>query len=1457
MALEITGFDIQIKTQQMQEGVSSAVKNLGRIETKADKVNKSINAIFRLRENVIVGQRTLNRLAKLEAQIVRITVALREMAAAGAAATQAMPGAVAGGAAARGAPTFGAAAARRLQAVPTSTGIGAGYMAGGAAYQQGAAAFAARPEVAAAMEKANRATMSATSALNQQVGVLGKLQGAARGVGTAMTGVGTAVRSVAMQMAAAGTKMQTSFAAVHGSVIRLRYILASLGGFLLLREVVGTLKEYEFRMSGVQAITRASRIEMEAMDARARRLGATTMRFAQEAAHGMRQFAQAGFTATEAIAAIEGALNLSIAGTVDMGVAVEITANAVRGFNLEAEEAGRVADVLAVAATRSNTTIALLGEAMRYVAPVAASVGMEIETTAAAIGILGNAGIKGSMAGASLRRVVSSLVNPTSGARKAMASLNLSTKDLNPTLRSTTEGMTRFVEIMHKLRDAGMGAKEAFAIFGLRGGPAATALVLMIDRYEALEKATFDAKGEAQRMADVMGDNLRGELLRLRSAVQENIIAWGEAGLTGTMTKHVKTLTTVFRMWAGMTSPLEQGVEGAWKLKSSIETLGRVILAVFVAKALGSMIAGLLRVGTLLAGFSLSMAGARAAFAAFTAAVAANPWGLILVTVTAATAAIVNWHLKTTQAGEEIERLNAHIEETNRLLEETAKLSDTELMAWAPKIAVSLDEAQRLVKDTQNAIAAQQKIIAGQGSFSQQLMRENPVSVYGLGIMWGLYATSKTRSQAREQLEELNRLLKIQEQNLREVENRQKRINAQKEREVQLQESIIRGQRHAEAAMRAFAMSQEVSREVEVLGATGQEQKERIEARHRYEDRLDKIENDRARILEDKLAAASATRLTTAEVMVEFKAADEALGALAGAETDALRAYQAELVEIAKNTTAYTDALSDAEEIIANIQTPQAAYAEQLARIDELTKTLNYETGQYMLSEDQAARARQKAREEYIQLADAEFQAGTNLERLIRSQKEYYEMLEAARPKTPEEWGAERLELLRKQHELIFEGALDSAEAIEHWNDVEMEHAITVEEKIQLYRKATEGIRTFDEIMEDHEDLLISIQTPQERYIENMKLLTETFERAGDAGSAAFEKLKRMEELDLIRGIQAQEMQDLEDKMTLATAGMPRFARGYVESTGLVDMADVVDKMGSEQIPALSNAFSDMFMDLINGTLDAKQALTSLAQEVARSGTRILVEFLMSKALQSAFKPNVAAGVGPGGAALTAAEMSQQIALSAPTQTVSGGGQPAWMRIVGGVLSLASSFAGGIGGAASSAWGWAQGLFGAGNNAIQLPASNVDYSWVSTVGHRGGIVGAGMPTVRVHPALFAGAPRMQRGGLAGINLGRLGLGAFEMPAILHRGEMVAPLKSGRLPVTMTGMGSGYARLPGGTNVPLEVQGDNDGWQAAPVIFQRGAITVIAQRGERLDETAGQAVRRAFAEGARQSRRNRR
>ena len=166
---------------------------------------------------------------------------------------------------------------------------------------------------------------------------------------------------------------------------------------------ISTGNDFEKQMSRVQAIAGATKEELEELTNQAIDLGASTSFSASEVASGMENLASAGFTTNEIMSSMPGLLDLAASSGADLATASEIAASAIRGFGLEASESAHVADVFAEAAARTNAQTEDMGEAMKYVAPVAKTVGLSIEETAAAIGIMSDAGVKGGQAGTTLR----------------------------------------------------------------------------------------------------------------------------------------------------------------------------------------------------------------------------------------------------------------------------------------------------------------------------------------------------------------------------------------------------------------------------------------------------------------------------------------------------------------------------------------------------------------------------------------------------------------------------------------------------------------------------------------------------------------------------------------------------------------------------------------------------------------------------------------------------------------------------------------------------------------------------------------------------------------------------------------------------------------------------------------------------------------------------------------------
>ncbi|WP_395756188.1 phage tail tape measure protein [Proteus mirabilis] len=283
---------------------------------------------------------------------------------------------------------------------------------------------------------------------------------------------------------------------------------------------------YEFNvgMSKVQALTRLDKNsdEFKTLREQARELGATTAFTANQVAQGQAFYAMAGFKPEQIKNAMPGTLAMSLAGDIDLGTTADIGSNILTGFKLDSDQMGRVSDVLVGTFTRSNTSLTMLGDTMKYVAPVASGLGVDLETAAAATGKLGDAGIQGSMAGTSLRAILGRLAEPPKMAAKALEELGIKTRDAKGNLRD-------FPELLAELdkKTAKMGNAQRAGFFKhIAGEEAFSALSVLAEQAGKGELQTLvadlkQAKGEAQKVAGTMTDNLSGDMKNLQSAWED------------------------------------------------------------------------------------------------------------------------------------------------------------------------------------------------------------------------------------------------------------------------------------------------------------------------------------------------------------------------------------------------------------------------------------------------------------------------------------------------------------------------------------------------------------------------------------------------------------------------------------------------------------------------------------------------------------------------------------------------------------------------------------------------------------------------------------------------------------------------------------------------------------------------------------------------------------------------
>jgi hypothetical protein len=264
-----------------------------------------------------------------------------------------------------------------------------------------------------------------------------------------------------------------------------------------LASAIRTAKDFEFQMSEVAAITNATSGEFKRLEADAIRLGRSTVFTANQVAKLQVEYGRLGFSVDEIINATEATLNLAAATNTDLAQAAEVAGSTVRGFQLDASETVRVTDVMTSSFNKTALSVETFRESMKFVAPIAQAAGASIEETTALLGVLANAGIKGSIAGTSLRRIFSDL-----------------TKDGRP--------------LQARLEELGKKGLTLAGAYDEIGRVAQTSLLVLAKNTGQISTLTSElnkAAGEAERVANIRLENLEGDVIRLSSAWEGFILS--------------------------------------------------------------------------------------------------------------------------------------------------------------------------------------------------------------------------------------------------------------------------------------------------------------------------------------------------------------------------------------------------------------------------------------------------------------------------------------------------------------------------------------------------------------------------------------------------------------------------------------------------------------------------------------------------------------------------------------------------------------------------------------------------------------------------------------------------------------------------------------------------------------------------------------------------------------------
>ena len=431
------------------------------------------------------------------------------------------------------------------------------------------------------------------------------------------------------EIAAKGEKLKTvgdNITNVGKKFLPVTGVVAGLG-----TAAVKTAADFDSAMSKVAAVSGATGSDLEALRDKAREMGEKTKFSASEAAEAMNYMAMAGWKTEDMLSGIEGVMNLAAASGEDLATTSDIVTDALTAFGLTAKDSGHFADILAAASSNANTNVSMMGETFKYCAPIAGALGFSAEDTAEAIGLMANAGLKGSQAGTSLRTIMNNLSGEVKICGSSIGEVTVATTNADGSMRDLSD-------ILADCRTAFSGLSEsekAAAAESLVGKNAMSGFLALMNAGEAdinkLSSAIDNCDGSAASMAETMNDNLAGQLQILKSQLEELAISFGELLMPA-----IRTIVGWIQKFVDWLNSMDEGT------RKVIVTIALVAAAIGpILIIVGKVISAVGTIMTLVPKLAGVINAAKGVFAAFNAVCAANPYVLIIAAIVALVAAFI------------------------------------------------------------------------------------------------------------------------------------------------------------------------------------------------------------------------------------------------------------------------------------------------------------------------------------------------------------------------------------------------------------------------------------------------------------------------------------------------------------------------------------------------------------------------------------------------------------------------------------------------------------------------------------------------------------------------------------------------------------------------------------------------------------------------------------------------
>lgn len=388
----------------------------------------------------------------------------------------------------------------------------------------------------------------------------------------------------------------------------------------LAKETFEVGSNFESAMSQVAAVSGAGADEMEQLTAKAEEMGAKTKFSATESADAFNYMAMAGWKTNDMLEGIEGIMNLAAASGSDLATASDIVTDALTAMGYEAKDAGRLADVMAAAASNANTNVEMMGGTFKYVAPVAGALGYSMEDTSVAIGLMANSGIKAEKAGTALRSIFTRLSTDAGASSKKLGALGTLTEKLGVEFYNADGTCRELSDVLVDARAAWAGLSEEQQVsYGktIAGQEALSGWLALMNSSDAdfnkLTNAINESAGAAENMANVMNDNVGGQMTLLKSKIEgimiklfnrakdsmrDGIETFSEALDKVNWDKVGDAIGNIANKAADLFSYV---INNSDRVMSVLRTIGTVIGTVFIANKIttyGTAVAGLISVFT-------------------------------------------------------------------------------------------------------------------------------------------------------------------------------------------------------------------------------------------------------------------------------------------------------------------------------------------------------------------------------------------------------------------------------------------------------------------------------------------------------------------------------------------------------------------------------------------------------------------------------------------------------------------------------------------------------------------------------------------------------------------------------------------------------------------------------------------------------------------------------------------